>query len=508
MYRWALCATLLVAAMGDFAKAEPVFQGDLAGHLSGQVYSGFPVDSLGTETEGITSLGARTRVRLEVGTDGSFDAVRLRFRLGGDLGWGTWLGRPALEGDELPGSEYAPGTLTEAFVQIEAHPWLGLKAGLMLSQWGLGLVANAGDDLFNGRVQERLFETDRPGDRVLRAALFTKPFASLDESALRGLVLAAAFDRVEKDDTADIGQGDETYQMLGSARFFLSKHEWLGLYYVHRDQTTASGKQLRAHVVDLAGDLEFSLAKAHTLRLQFELAGIFGETELAPSPEHPVHDIYQYGGLVRLQWRTTQWPVWTELDLGLFSGDSNLDDGRLTRFVGDRNLQQGMILFPTIVAWHTGRQRISADRPEVMGYPPEDLDRLASDGGVTAAATLYPKAVWSPTEWLDVYAGLLIALATEHLPDPYTSRTQGGGAPRNAMGQAPTSPLLGFEVDLGVRAKLELPDINLGVVLSAEYGTFIPGGALEGMEPVHATQLTLALRSGLTVETSPQEASE
>jgi hypothetical protein len=345
----------LVALFSSVAAAEPVFRGDLAGHVTGHHHTGFPVDTLGTELDAVTALGARVRVRLEAGTDGSFDALRLRFRLGGDLAAGTWLGRPALEGDELPGSAHAPGLLTEAFTRIEIGPWVGLQGGLMLSHWGLGLVANAGDDLLDGRLRHRLFETSRPGDRLIRGALFARPFASLPDSPLRGLVLAGALDRVEADDTSSAAEGDETYQGVASVRLFVAPEEWLGVYYVYRDQTTAAGKSVRAHVVDVAGDLRFQPAPGHTLRLQAELVGIFGETNLAPSPEHPVHDILQLGGLARLRWETSLWPLGAEVDLGVFSGDGNLDDGRLTRFVADRNLQQGMVLFPTVLGWQTGR---------------------------------------------------------------------------------------------------------------------------------------------------------
>ena len=186
---YSLGVACIAACIASSAMAEPLVRADLAGHLTGSGHSGFTLDSLGTELDEVNLLSARARVRLEVSSGGQ-SALNLRFRLGGDLGAGTWLGTPELAGDDLPGSQQVPGLLSEAFVQLEAGPWVGLKAGLMLSNWGLGLVANGADDLFTGRLQTRLFESKRLGDRVIRAALFTKPFASLGESALRGLVLA------------------------------------------------------------------------------------------------------------------------------------------------------------------------------------------------------------------------------------------------------------------------------------------------------------------------------
>ena len=143
---------------------------------------------------------------------------------------------------------------------------------------------------------------------------------------------------------------------------------------------------------------------------------------------------------------------------------------------------------------------MTIDVPDVLGYPPEDTDRLATDGGVTSAMTLYPKGVWTPTDWLDVYGGLLLAWVTAPIADPYTTRTQGGGQARNALGRTPSGAFLGAEIDLGLRVGFEVPDAGLMAVASVEYGVLLPGGALDGMEPVHAARFNLAVTTTLTVD--------
>ena len=476
----------------------------LGARATGALHTEFQVDPGGTQAPSEPSLSTRLRLRAGVDSGSSLDPVQLRLRLGAEAMSGTWYGAPKLEGDDLPQSERRVLEPTEAFAELKVGPWFGLRGGLMLSQWGLGLIANSGDHMLSGRYGHRPFELHRLGDRLLRTLIFSRPFANAKHGA-RGLVVAGAFDRVYEDDTSRWRAGDETYQGVASVRMMLSARDWFGVYYVYRDQRGEGDDWLRAHIIDVAGDGAVVVAPGHQIRLQAELVAILGETSYAPSPEHPVHDIVQLAGLMRASWSGNRVPLSAELDLGFFSGDGNQDDGRLTRFVSDKNFQQGLVLFPTVLAWQTGRQRLTATVPEVLGYPPEDLDRLATDGGVTSAVTVYPKLTVRPVKSFALYTGVLMAWTPTDIPDPYLSRTLGGGAAYNALGAPPKSRFLGMEFDLGVRLDVGAPVAGLRAQLVGEYGAFLPGGALAdangNASVVHAGRVSLILSAALNNQT-------
>jgi hypothetical protein len=266
---------------------------------------------------------------------------------------------------------------------------------------------------------------------------------------------------------------------------------WFGAYYVARNQTAASGRGVRIHAVDLAGDYVRAMADMK-LRLQGEAAIIAGSTTLAPSPEFVTHDVLQFGAVGRA---TAQWAgsLQAEFDALYLSGDASLDDGKITAFRADPNLQFGLVLFQRIVAAQSGRARIAAADPDLVGVPNVDLDRIATGGSATSTIAVFPKLGWKVWDSLSLYGGALLAWSPLPLADPRATKTDGGGHARNYLGRAPDGSYLGTEFDLGVRYRVRPESLDYELLVGAEYAALLPGGVLAGLdEPVTAARLVLA----------------
>jgi hypothetical protein len=481
----------------------------LVGRVTGQYTSGFRIDPAGNTSPAGTEYSTRIRVRADAETKEGDHRWSVAGSINVDAIDGTLAGGPdASLGDKLPGSAAESVILQDAYVGVRYGKVFGVRVGAMTSQWGLGLVANDGA---NGMSMERndWFSLTRASDRNLRLLVHTMPWANVENSPLRGLMFLGALDKVLDDDTASSADGQNAQQVVAAARMYVAERQWFGLYYVRRWQhhddnaTLNPGKDLRVHVVDAALDFDFrDKATRQGLRLEAEAAGIIGDTSLSPTPEFPRHDINQVGAFGRATWvGVANTGLTLQFDTGYFSGDANVDDGKVSTFHADRNLKQGLLLFDRVLAWQTGRARRTASDPGLVGVPAQDLDRLASGGSVFDAITVYPKVGYRVLDWLEVYGGALLAWAPAPLVDPLHTRTDTGGVPVNFAGTKAEGRYLATEIDLGVRATWRLADPwKAAVQVGLEQGILLPGGALGTLTTqdntdnhAYATRLTVSL---------------
>ncbi|MGK0361837.1 MAG: hypothetical protein ACI9U2_004155 [Bradymonadia bacterium] len=166
------------------------------------------------------------------------------------------------------------------------------------------------------------------------------------------------------------------------------------------------------------------------------------------------------------------------VDVVYASGDADAGDGIQSGFRADPNFDQGLLLFPYLVAATSGRATHTAADPRLVGYPAEDLDRLPTDGAVTNTVSVFPRFWARPVRNLEIYGGALFAFGALPNADPLQSRLNGGD-PSSAFGGA-SGNYLGTEVDLGLRYRVLLAGTEL--VLGAEGGVFTPGDAFEDAE--------------------------
>jgi len=457
--------------------------------------SAFGVDRNGARSRSDAQGQSRVVLRLDADSGRRLGDFGVQAALGADIASGTFAGRTTLDGDKLPGSRFDGFLPTQAWLGVSLRDLATLRAGLMSSQWGMGLVANDGNHALDGR-RDDWFVLPGTGDRVARAQLTLQPFGR-DTTRLRGLFLAGGIDRVIEDANAVYTKSDRATQGVFAARMFFSRVQSAGLYYVYRDQTfgTSAHPYLRVHVIDGTFDFDFR-SEGRGLRLQGEGAVIVGRTNLAPTPSFPEHDVLQGAAIARARWTAGRTGLRLELDGGFFSGDDNLDDVAQNAFKANPNYQQGILMFSQVLGWQSGRARVTAADLRYVGYPSADLDRLATGGSVTSAVTAFPKVGWRFCECLEIYGGVLLAWAPRTPVDPFSTRAVGGGQPRTFLSQAPDGSLLGSEFDLGVVGTLAPRAWPVSMALRAEYGVLVPGGALAGLDadsPIHGGRLTLSV---------------
>lgn len=459
----------------------------IGGLAVSQRTASFPADRFGATTSSDPEVATRLRTELKFDT-GS--------RLGKLAGMGAlsseWVHTYAVapvkwQGDRLPDAQIDASVLTDAWAGWRLGDAAQVRAGIMTSHWGMGLLANDGAQ---SQVGENWFTVPKVGDRVMRGALVLTPWRG-GESALAGLVVSAAVDHVVADDIL-VGN-DEAEQVVAAVKLYTATDRWFGAYYVARNQTAPTGRGLRIHAVDLAGDYARSMGDVK-VRLQGEAAVIAGSTTLAPTPEFVTHDVLQFGAVGRA---TVQFAsaLQTQLDALYLSGDASLDDGKITNFRADPNLQFGLVLFQRLLAAQSGRARVSASDPDLVGVPNVDLDRIATGGAATSTIALFPKLGWQAADAVSIYGGVLMAWSPLPLADPRASKTQGGGHARNYLGNAPDGSYLGTEFDLGVRYRRRSPTLGYTVEAGIEAAALLPGGVLAGLDqPVTAARLVLAIQ--------------
>ncbi len=467
-----------------------------AGRVIGGSYAPFVVDTTGAETSGATEVSTRLSLSGHLDSNQKFGVLQLEAQVGLDIARGTVSGKETLAGDAMPGTTFDSYLPTDAWLGLRYSDKMLVRVGQMTSSWGLGLIANDGKGYMDARQQD-WFVRSETGDRVMRALVLARPFAGTT-SALRGWIITGAIDRVVADDVLlqpdgqganlwNDGRQEEAVQGIVATRFFVSKQSSFGLYYVYRDQEHKDGNWLKVHAVDAAADLHGKIGK-NKLRIRGEAVLITGKTSLSATPDFPEHDVRQ--AAIAAQGRLTMGRVRLEFDTAWLSGDNNFDDGTLTQFKADPNYQLGLVLFPRVLGAWSGRSRLTASNPDVVGVPNEDLERLATQGAVTSTMAFFPKIGVQLPFGLDIYGGALFAFAPTPVADPFHTKTSGGGVARNALNK-PQGPSLGIELDFGVRYTLALP-MQSALVIAAEYGLLLPGDALAGLDAnVHGGRLSL-----------------
>jgi hypothetical protein len=414
----------------------------------------------------------------------------------------NWIMGDAAQGVGAAG-DYARDDATPTFARLRYAylDWsspIGLfRVGQVGSQWGLGLLANDGD-------HARLFGDYFLGTIVDEIAYATRPFGKSSP-----FVVAIAGNLVQSDATSNWGNGDRTYQLVGSA-FYRDGQDFAGLYGVRRWQTVGSDPsgvsgRFDLWIVDASAKTAQPLGPAGLFGfVGVEAAGIFGTTTaIRTSPEYPQQDVRAFGGIARMGVVKSKTgrdgiefgELVAQLDAGWSSNDADPYDGTVKQFTSEPNAAPGLLLFPTVMNFLTARAATNALDQQLAAKPFPGVDFLASKGGFFGAEYLYPSIVWRPASTFDLKAALLVAVATGDVVDPYT--TVVSGSARSYRGAAPTHHDLGVELDYGFEWRTPLsPSATLQV--GGQVGILFPGHALDDANGAALpTQSTAQARVGV-----------
>ena len=376
-------------------------------------------------------------------------------------------------------------SLRKAYIQASLMQYAHLIGGVMTSQWGLGLLANDGTQGWKPR--NAVFHDPRGGDRVLRAMLATGPHSKRHQ-----IFATVAFDQLLNDDI--MLEGDEGHQFVGALMYGRGKPKNAGIYFVRRHQvspartitTNERGFGINVaegvtdvNVIDATFSLEYNLGDSIG---QFKLAGeaayIFGDSTLAPNAEVSTREVRQLGIAAKASLDRDNHGFL--VDFMFASGDGDLNDEYNAAFIADPNYTMGLLMYRHLMAGHTGRALVTASNPDIVGAPPQDVERFATQGSVSNTIAFFPRAYYQVLQRekgdrmdLEVYGGTLVAFSATPLLDPFNTRIQGGDR-KNAL-NASAGSYLGTEIDIGFRWRQFFDSSQL--TTGAEFGYLIPGSA-------------------------------
>jgi hypothetical protein len=420
-----------------------------------------PVDRDGGELSGAAVLAPEVRAGATATSGNALRDLVIGAELEADLVTGHVREDGAPEGEGYPDERSLHAELRKANARVSFRRFLNLGGGVMTSHWGLGLVAN--DGAHGWTPGGARFSDPRGGDRDLRGWL------AVGLSEELGLVTMLAASRVIGDDV--LLPGDQATQLIAAVLLGRGKRHEGGVYLVRRSQDADSGRGFDATVIDAFGVTRLDLGRAR-LEAAFEAALVVGETTLAPTREHRTHELRQLGVAARAVVEVGRFGG--ALDLLYASGDEDLYDERQTAFKPDPNHEMGLLLFRRVLAAQTARAPATAGDPDLVGVPPDDLERFPTRGSASSAVAVFPRGLWRPLPELEIYGGPLLAWSAGGPADPLAT-TAAGGAPRNALG-GEAGGFLGAELDLGVRWHTRIRFVEL--VAGIEAGVLLPGAAL------------------------------
>lgn len=365
-------------------------------------------------------------------------------------------------------------------------PIAQLRIGLQKSDFGLGVVANGGDE-----SDDMLFNQKFGADRGLRVLIATKPFAAFSKSRkLKNIFLALGGDLVWRDDNANFVDGDHAYQLIGSIFYHdqdprdAQNATFIGFYSAVRSQEDRDitgidpNDTLDVRAFDVSAKKSFVTDADVFVSFEAEASLLSGESTRAYSQNgDPKTDILGLGaaGEMILRWNPANAAF--KLLAGYASGDANADDDTLYSFKFDPNYKVGLVMFDQYIPAATREAYRRVADPERSGEPPRGVFGLINDGAVENAVYVNPQLLLGDPNGLVTGVGALWAWSAVPFADPYSSFAN-GGIPLGINGRPKASRQLGFEVDISARYRRTLIS-NLTLEVKAEYGILFPGAAFE-----------------------------
>ncbi len=426
------------------------------------------------------------------------DTGEHRLRLGGDVEYAQTHGfvrglAAQIQADfrQSNNTVDTPDGFTMRKAYAEATTLAGrFSAGRTVSQWGLGLVAQNGED---DPMQFGMKHGGGIVDRVQYAILPAAIFQSGDPMDAFPLAIAVAYDRVRQDDLART-DSDVAHHWL-AALLYRGKDLQAGLYGVKRDQVDAAGLGMNAWIGDAYAAYSSYTKTGWKLGIASEFAVISGTTTWLRTISQPDHlDIAQWGGVIRGE--AAHNGLKFRLEGGIASGDDRPFDSTLHNFQFASDYHVGLVLFSQYMRQQSRQTMANLGDPRFTNGAPAGVEHVDTHGAVTQAMYLHPVVRLEATKRLALMVGAVFARSPVEVADPFQTYMAGGvpAGPRGAKHQQD----LGTEFDTAVEWNQPIA-VGLSLLARVDAGVLLPGHAYDAADgsaasAVAGVQGQLALR--------------
>lgn len=368
-------------------------------------------------------------------------------------------------------------TLRKAWVEVTTVAGQ-FGVGRTTSQWGLGLVAQGGEE------DPLQFGMRRGGslvDRMQFAVVPAAAFQAGDPLEAFPLAVVLAYDRVVADDLMRLRDpwdgvrgGADTGRNLIAALLYRGKSLQLGAYASARNQTDAEGLGLTARIFDAFGRWQARL-QGWQVTLSGEGVYAAGTTTWLRTPAQPDHLLVeQFGGAARVE--VERKSVHMRLEAGIASGDSRPFDDTVRNFAFASDYRVGLVLFPAYMGAVSAVAARNLADPRFVGQGPAGVEHVLTHGATTQAMYLNPVVRLRVGRHLAVMGGMVWARAPVDVADPFQTFLA-GGTPTGPRG-ARAGRDLGLEVD-GAVEYLEPLGSAVDLLVRGDAGVLLPGDAFD-----------------------------
>jgi hypothetical protein len=360
-----------------------------------------------------------------------------------------------------------------------------LRVGRMPNVDGRGILGNDGNNDLNrfgaagrGNSVDRILFGTKPIE-VAKVIMSGDPDAA-DSRQDRGLFFGIAYDRLVDD--AIQFSGDDAGQIGTSFYYLLPEFEVLGLQgrefklltaFAYRNSDDAD---LDVFVVPL--ELTLGIEDFH---FEAQAAVIWGRTRevsdalsLMSGRTPAVQDILGWGMFAILDYELGPLTLTMEFDYASGDDDPRPEaDNVIHDFHFAEDTKVGLLLFPQVLAYETGRSAAAATATlKGLGATAIPSTRVATRGAFTNAMALFPQVTWHITEDIFVRAGVLLAWAAASVVDPHETLMHEVGDDLESFG---------FSVRLWGHFYFDLEGAFLlpGDALEDEHGDAVPSAMAE-----------------------------
>lgn len=465
LYTWCLSANAQIPAQGPLVST-----GEL--RWIGSTETDIPVDAEGTTTDQQAWLDQRLRLGIWAKVKEPWSLSTVWDLATGQLLGDTW----AIPGEidaRHRGSHLAltaQGFRPRRAALTMSTEGLQIEAGLVTSNWGLGLVANDGNtDPVFGRADF--------GDRVLR---FRATGISAAQDSARRVFVTGAADLVVEDEIASLSDGQTAFQGVFSA-LVVDDDRKLGTYFAARTQREADvTRQTQAGILDLFASRAFAVGGSR-LTAAFEAAGILGRTSRSTTySARDMQGVASLGATGEISLTDASDHLEGSLRAAYATGDADPDDEVSHDFSADRDFGAGMVLFDELQGGVEAASYNLVNDPRYAGQGPDGSDAIVTEGTFRRAVFIQPIARYRQGP-LDLSGGVMFAFATAPFSQPFYSY-RNGGVPYNQHNQPIEGVGLGTEFDW--RAAIGMPsDSPVRAQLEIEGGHLVLGPSLKGDGP-------------------------